>query len=65
MAGGWAHHQEMNVKPTLKTISGLSGLAIATVSRALGDAPDISSLTKRKSSQNCGRDRAISLTEQA
>ena len=48
MAGGWAHHQEMNVKPTLKTISGLSGLAIATVSRALGDAPDISSLTKEK-----------------
>ena len=48
MAGGWAHHREMNVKPTLKTISGLSGLAIATVSRALGDAPDISSLTKEK-----------------
>ena len=29
-------------RPTLKTIAQLSGLAIQTVSRALGDAPDIS-----------------------
>lgn len=35
-------------KPTLKTLSRLSGLAIATVSRALSDAPDISEATKRK-----------------
>ena len=28
-------------KPTLKTISRLSGLAVPTVSRALNDAPDI------------------------
>lgn len=35
-------------KPTLKTISRLSGMAVPTVSRALGDAPDISSETKKK-----------------
>ena len=35
-------------RPTLKTISELSGLAVATVSRALGDAPDISPKTKEK-----------------
>lgn len=35
-------------KPTLKTIAKLSGLAVATVSRALGDAPDISAATKQK-----------------
>ena len=35
-------------RPTLKTISELSGLAVATVSRALGDAPDISTKTKIK-----------------
>jgi LacI family transcriptional regulator len=35
-------------KPTLKTIARLSGLAVATVSRALGDAPDISADTKAK-----------------
>jgi LacI family transcriptional regulator len=36
------------VRPTLKTISGLSGLAVATVSRALSDAPDIGDETKRR-----------------
>ena len=35
-------------KPTLKTISKLSGMAIPTVSRALSDAPDISEKTKEK-----------------
>lgn len=35
-------------KPTLKTISQLSGLAVPTVSRALNDAPDIGAETKRK-----------------
>lgn len=35
-------------KPTLKTIARLSGMAVPTVSRALGDAPDISAETKRK-----------------
>lgn len=35
-------------KPTLKTISKLSGLAVPTVSRALSDAPDISIKTKEK-----------------
>lgn len=35
-------------KPTLKTIAGLSGLAVPTVSRALGDAPDISQETKKR-----------------
>lgn len=33
-------------KPTLRTISQLSGLAVPTVSRALNDAPDISQSTK-------------------
>lgn len=35
------------VKPTLKTISQLSGLAVPTVSRALNDAPDIGAETKK------------------
>ena len=33
-------------RPTLKTLSRISGLAVATVSRALGDAPDIGQETK-------------------
>ncbi|PSL17470.1 LacI family transcriptional regulator [Shimia abyssi] len=33
-------------RPTQKTISRISGLAVATVSRALGDAPDIGQSTK-------------------
>ncbi|SMX23687.1 LacI family transcriptional regulator [Boseongicola aestuarii] len=33
-------------RPTLKTISRISGMAVATVSRALSDAPDIGSDTK-------------------
>ncbi|SDF85828.1 transcriptional regulator, LacI family [Celeribacter baekdonensis] len=35
-------------RPTLKTMSRITGLAIATVSRALSDAPDISVETKRR-----------------
>ena len=35
-------------KPTLKTISRLSGLAVPTVSRALNDAPDIGQETKKR-----------------
>ncbi len=38
-------------KPTLKTLSRLSGMAVATVSRALSDAPDISETTKIKMRQ--------------
>lgn len=38
----------MTRKPTLKTIAELTGLAVPTVSRALGDAPDISAATKQK-----------------
>ena len=34
-------------KPTLKTIAQMSGLAVPTVSRALNDAPDIGSQTKK------------------
>ncbi|OUD08108.1 transcriptional regulator [Marivivens niveibacter] len=34
-------------KPTLKTISRLSGMAVPTVSRALNDAPDINVETKK------------------
>jgi LacI family transcriptional regulator len=36
------------VRPTLKTIAAETGLAIATVSRALKDAPDIGEDTKRR-----------------
>ncbi len=35
-------------KPTLKTIAQLCGLAVPTVSRALGNAPDISAETKER-----------------
>jgi LacI family transcriptional regulator len=35
-------------RPTLKTIAALTGLAVATVSRALRDAPDIGEETKRR-----------------
>lgn len=35
-------------RPTLKTISEISGFAVQTVSRALGDAPDISAKTKKR-----------------
>ena len=35
-----------HVKPTLKTIAELTGLAVPTVSRALNDAPDIRAETK-------------------
>jgi LacI family transcriptional regulator len=37
-----------HARPTLKTIAGETGLAIATVSRALKDAPDIGEVTKRR-----------------
>ena len=33
-------------KPTLRTIAGLTGLAVPTVSRALSDAPDLRAETK-------------------
>lgn len=36
------------IRPTLKTIATLTGLAVATVSRALKDAPDIGEDTKRR-----------------
>jgi len=36
----------MSRRPTLRTIADLTGLAVPTVSRALGDAPDISAATK-------------------
>ncbi|MEO1637921.1 MAG: LacI family transcriptional regulator [Pseudomonadota bacterium] len=39
--------QTSSKKPTLKTISQLSGLAVPTVSRALNDAPDIGADTKK------------------
>jgi len=35
-------------RPTLKTIARLSGLAVPTVSRALGNAPDIGQNTKKR-----------------
>jgi len=39
--------RNMTRKPTLKTIAEMSGLAVATVSRALNDAPDIGGDTKK------------------
>lgn len=41
-----ARPRSVTGKPTLKTIAELSGLAVATVSRALNDAPDIGRDTK-------------------
>lgn len=35
-------------RPTLKTIAGLTGLAVTTVSRALNDAPDIGLKTRKR-----------------
>lgn len=37
-----------NIRPTLRTIAEMTGLAITTVSKALNDAPDISAATKEK-----------------
>jgi LacI family transcriptional regulator len=41
-------HESDHERPTLKTIAAATGLAIATVSRALKDAPDIGEDTKRR-----------------
>ncbi|MEJ1992395.1 MAG: LacI family DNA-binding transcriptional regulator, partial [Maritimibacter sp.] len=41
-----AWRRNVTRKPTLKTIAEISGLAVATVSRALNDAPDIRADTK-------------------
>ena len=41
-------HLPDSERPTLKTIAGETGLAVATVSRALKDAPDIGEETKRR-----------------
>ncbi len=38
----------LDARPTLKTIAAETGLAVATVSRALKDAPDIGEETKRR-----------------
>lgn len=46
MSSGQAENRASIAKPTLKTISQMSGLAVPTVSRALNDAPDIGSKTK-------------------
>ena len=42
-------------RPTLKTIAAETGLAIATVSRALKDAPDISEDTKKRVRETAAR----------
>ncbi len=39
---------DKKVRPTLKSISQLTGLAVPTVSRALGNAPDISKTTRQR-----------------
>ncbi|MBL4811282.1 MAG: substrate-binding domain-containing protein [Rhodobacteraceae bacterium] len=41
-------NRRVSGKPTLKTISEISGLAVPTVSRALNDAPDIGAETKKR-----------------
>lgn len=43
-----AHPPQGTERPTLKTIAAESGLAVATVSRALKDAPDIGEATKAR-----------------
>lgn len=40
--------ENVPIRPTLKTISEISGFAVQTVSRALSDAPDISAKTKAR-----------------
>ena len=42
-------------RPTLKTIAVATGLAVATVSRALKDAPDIGEETKRRVRETAAR----------
>lgn len=42
-------------RPTLKTIAAATGLAVATVSRALKDAPDIGEDTKRRVRETAAR----------
>ena len=42
------HHDSEHERPTLKTIAAATGLAVATVSRALKDAPDIGEETKKR-----------------
>ena len=42
------HAQSDAKRPTQKTIAQMTGLAVATVSRALADAPDIGQATKRR-----------------
>ncbi|MBN8632656.1 MAG: LacI family DNA-binding transcriptional regulator [Rhodobacterales bacterium] len=42
-------------RPTLKTIAAATGLAVATVSRALKDAPDIGEDTKRRVRETASR----------
>ncbi len=45
---GPGHSDSEAERPTLKTIAAATGLAVATVSRALKDAPDIGEETKRR-----------------
>ena len=42
-------------RPTLKTIAAATGLAVATISRALKDAPDIGEETKRRVRETAAR----------
>ena len=42
------HHDSEAERPTLKTIAAETGFAVATVSRALKDAPDIGEETKKR-----------------
>ena len=49
------HHDSEHERPTLKTIAAATGLAVATVSRALKDAPDIGEETKRRVRETAAR----------
>ncbi len=54
-ASGSAVSESGQARPTLKTIAAATGLAIATVSRALKDAPDIGEETKRRVRETAAR----------
>ena len=46
---------QVEERPTLKTLARLTGLAVPTISRALSDAPDIGEDTKRRVKEMAAR----------
>lgn len=55
MALSDTNHDDTEARPTLKTIATLAGLSVATVGRALKDAPDIGEETKRRVRELAGQ----------